>query len=81
MNCPACQSPMQRVTDTLKFPTVHIRKLVCRHCRYEFGTLEMRSEMEALLVELSRITKEHYKGKVLCSPPSPEPVDQGDCEA
>ena len=57
MNCPACQSPESSVTTTLKYNTMNIRKRICAHCKFVFQSVEMLSDMEAILVHAYKLSR------------------------
>lgn len=80
MNCPKCDSPNNKVTDSREFISDEIegirRRRVCQKCKHRFSTLETIYEFDGPQV---RIQKARANG-VKKQPPPPSKPDMSQYE-
>ena len=79
MDCPACKHKYSKVISTTRWPTLDKRKQECLSCGYQFGTIAMLAEDEALLECAALVTRNFYKSRDSYDPKTDRIKGYSDC--
>jgi len=63
LDCPACKHKYSKIISKTRWPALDKRKQECLSCGYQFGTITMHVEDEALLECAALVTRKFYESR------------------